>query len=244
MAHVPRMFHAGPLGPGPLMLEGDAAKRLVGVMRVGLGEPFVLFSGDGREWRATVTSVGRPGLGATVQEIARQEPPPPVVLETWIGVIRANRFETALEKCVEAGADIIRLVVGEYSQRGEEASGSRMERWQRIIVEAAEQSGRLYVPVIEPPERLPRLLDSYRGGLVMADAAGQPAPALLPLLPSVGRLALAVGPEGGFSPEESALLKRSGALSLSLGPYILRTETAAIAGTSILRALTVTDAGG
>lgn len=239
MAHIPRLFYPGSLSAGPLALDAEVAKRLVGVMRVGLGEEFLLFSGDGREWRARVTSVGRPGMSATVEDVARQASPPPVVLETWIGVIRANRFETALEKCVEAGADIIRLIVGEYSQRGDEASASRMDRWQRIVIEAAEQSGRLFLPVIEPPERLPRLLDSYRGALVAADAAGGSALDIAPLLPQTGRLALAVGPEGGFSPEETARLKRSGALGLSLGPYILRTETAAITGTSVLRALTM-----
>lgn len=244
MAHTPRLYYPGPLAPGPLVLDAEVAKRLVGVMRVGLGEEFLLFSGDGREWQARVTSVGRPGMTATVEAVVRQASPPAVVLETWIGVIRANRFETALEKCVEAGADIVRLVVGEYSQRGDEASANRLERWQRIVIEAAEQSGRLFLPVIDPPERLPRLLDSYRGALVMADAEGRSALDVAPLLPQTGRVALAVGPEGGFSPEESALLKRHGALSLSLGPYILRTETAAIAGTSLLRSLTLPSGGG
>lgn len=244
MAHIPRLYFPGTLTSGPLALDAEVAKRLVGVMRVGLGEEFLLFSGDGREWRARVTSVGRPGMTATVEDIARQASPPPVVLETWIGVIRANRFETALEKCVEAGADIIRLIVGEYSQRGDEASANRVERWQRIVVEAAEQSGRLFLPVIEPPERLPRLLDSYRGALVVADGGGRSALDIAPLLPQTGRLALAVGPEGGFSPEEAALLKRHGALSVTLGPYILRTETAAIAGTAALRALTMPAADG
>lgn len=98
-------------------------------------------------------------MSATVEDVARQASPPPVC--SYLSASdRANRFETALEKCVEAGADIIRLIVGEYSQRGDEASASRMDRWQRIVIEAAEQSGRLLV--IEPPERLPRLLDSYR----------------------------------------------------------------------------------
>lgn len=239
MAHIPRIYHAGSLTAGPLALDGDVAKRLVGVMRVGLGEEFLLFSGDGREWKARVTGVGRPGMTATVEGVARQASPLPVVLETWIGVIRPTRFETALEKCVEAGADIIRLIAGEYSQRGDEASANRLERWQRIVIEAAEQSGRLFLPVIEPPERLPRLLDSYRGALVVADGAGGSALDVAPLLPQTGRLALAVGPEGGFSPDEGAMLKRRGALPLTLGPYILRTETAAIAGTAALRALTM-----
>lgn len=232
------MYHVGPLGPGPLTLDGDLAKRLVGVMRISLGEDFLLFGGDGKEWRATVTAVNRSGLTATVHEMCRQAPPPAVVLETWIGVIRANRFELALEKCVEAGADIVRLLVGEFSQRGDEASPNKMDRWQRIVIEATEQSGRLYLPVLEPPARLPRLLDSYTGGLVIAEQAGSSAETIAGLLPSTGRLALAVGPEGGFSPPEVAELKRHGAIPLSLGPYILRSETAAIAGTALLRSLT------
>ena len=221
-----------------MLLGGDSAKRLSSVMRVAEGDHILLFCGDGKEWLATAGARGRDSLQLTVTELTRQAPPPAVVLEAWVGVVRASRFDDALEKLVEAGADIIRPVVCEFSQRGETASPARFERWQRIAIEAAEQSGRLFIPAILPPESLARALDSFRGAIVIASQLGKPPSEVAALLPPAGHLALVVGPEGGVSPAEQELLVRRGALPLSLGPYILRTETAAVVGTAILRGLT------
>lgn len=238
MAHVPRIYVPGPTAAGPLTLSGDAAKRLAGVMRVSAGDSLLLFSGDGREWRTTVEGLAKGSLALQVHEVARQESPPAVVVETWIGTVRANRLELALEKCVEAGADVIRPVVCEFSQRGDDVSAAKAERWQRILVEAAEQSGRLFLPVVQQPASFERALDGFHGAMVFGDQLGlRPAEAQR-LLPGSGHAAFVVGPEGGFSPGEVAALRQRGAIGLSLGPYILRTETAAIAGTALLRSLT------
>jgi 16S rRNA (uracil1498-N3)-methyltransferase len=239
MSHVPRLYRAGSLGPGSLVLEGDTATRLTTVMRMRLGEPFVLFCGDGREWHATVSSAGRGTLTVTVSDVARQATPPAVVLETWIGTATAGRLDTAVEKCVEAGADIIKFFGSEFSSRSDAASPNRLERWQRIVVEAAEQCGRLYLPLVEYTGPLARALDVYRGPLVVAERQGRSAAELQPLLPGSGHLAFVVGPAGGLSPAELGVLDRRGALRLTLGPHILRSETAAIVGTAVLRSLTV-----
>jgi len=225
-------------GPGPLTLGPEAAKRLATVMRVAPGDEVVLFAGDGREWRARVESAAKAAVVVRVEGLARQAPPPGVVLELWLATIRANRFELALEKCTEAGADVIRPVVCEHSQRGDEASAARRERWQRIVVEAAEQSGRLYLPVVAGATPLARAVESFHGALVFGDVSGMGVRDIQALLPSTGHFAFVVGPEGGLSGEEEALLRHRGALPLALGPNILRSETAAIAGTALLRALT------
>ena len=238
MRHVPRIY-APDLAPlAPLTLRGEAAKHLTGVMRLRPGDEFLAFPGNGHEWRATVSSISRDSVLATVGGLVRQEPPLPVILETWIGVVRAARLDDAIEKCVEAGADIIRPVICEFSQRGEDASKMKLERWRRIAVQAAEQSGRLFVPVVEPPRPLRPVLEQFRGALVFGDGNGSPAHRLVELLPSSGSLAWVVGPEGGLSEAEMALLKTQGGLPLSLGPYIFRTETAAVAGTAALRSAT------
>lgn len=239
MSHVPRLYRPGSLGPGSLVLEGDAAKRLTTVMRMRLGEPFLLFCGDGREWQATVSAVGRGTLTVTVHDVARQAPPPAVVLETWIGTATAARLDTAVEKCVEGGADIIKFFGSEFSSRSDAASPNRLERWQRIVVEAAEQCGRLYLPLLEYTGPLARTLESYRGQLVVAERDGRSAAEIQPLLPGSGHLALVVGPAGGLSSAELDVLTRRGALRFNLGPNILRCETAAIVGTAVLRSLTV-----
>lgn len=238
MSHVPRVYLPTRLGHGPVTIDGEAGRHLASVLRVRPGNPLLLFAGDGREWTGTVSAVTKGGVIAEVGELARHEPPPTIVLETWCAIVRANRFEWMIEKCVEAGADIIRPVITAFTQRGDSPSEARLARWRRIAIEATEQSGRLYVPVIEPPAPLERLLGGYRGAMVVADRDGRHSSALAPFLPQLGHVAIAVGPEGGFSEAESAVLARQGAIPTAFGPYILRTETAAVVGTALLRSLT------
>lgn len=237
MAHVPRLFVRGHLGPGPLLLEGDQAKRLAAVMRLREGERFLVFSGDGREWEATVGQASKTGLHATVGAVARQEPAAVLVVEAWVGLVRPNRFDWAVEKLAEAGADVIRPLLTEHAARGDGSSPARRERWERIAVEAAEQCGRLHMPVVEPPGQFRDLLSRHRGALVVGDARGRGWDEVAALLPGDGPLAIAIGPEGGFSDDELARAKASGALLAKLGPNTLRTETAAVLGVGLVRSL-------
>lgn len=235
MPHIPRVYRSGHLAPGPLLIDGEPARRLATVMRVRAGEEFRLFAGDGREWRATVIEVGRQAIRAEVGEVTRQEPPPVLTVEVWAGLVRANRFDWIVEKCTEAGADVIRPLVTGYGARGDEPSAARNERWHRIAVEAAEQCGRLYLPAVEPASSLDDLLSRHHGALLLADGGGLPWPQVVPLLPAEGRLALIIGPEGGLSADEVARARARGALVASLGPNILRTETAAVVAVGLLR---------
>jgi 16S rRNA (uracil1498-N3)-methyltransferase len=168
--------------------------------------------------------------------MVRQEPAPAVLIEAWCAIVRPNRFDWAIEKCTEVGVDLIRPITSAHTARGDGASSSRAERWQRIAVEAAEQSGRLYVPVIEPPLAFDAAL--RRAGpppLVFCDGSGEALSALRALFPARGRVAVAIGPEGGWSEAELAAARAAGALVLRLGPHILRTETAAVVATAMLR---------
>lgn len=237
MAHTPRIFVRESLSPGPLALAGDTAKRLASVMRVQAGEALLLFNGDGKEWEATVAGTARDRVSVTVGGVARQEPASPVSLEIWAGLVRAQRFDWLMEKCTEAGADVIRPLISQHAARGEGASANREERWNRIAVEASEQSGRLRVPVIAGPASFATLIERRMTPLVIAHPGGTPVAALAPLLPVQGTLVVAVGPEGGFSDAEARDARARGALVLDLGATILRTETAALAATVLLRSV-------
>ncbi len=206
-------------------------------MRLREGDGFLVFAGDGREWHARVEGSVRGSVHATIEELVRQAPPPTLTVEAWCGMVRASRFDWAVEKCTEAGADIIRPLITEHAARGEDASAARLERWGRLAVEAAEQCGRLYLPVVEPPGHFDRLLDHLHAPLVIGAQGGMPWPEVVPLLPAQGRVIVAAGPEGGFSDGELAGAKAAGALSVSFGPHILRTETAAVVAVALLRSL-------
>jgi 16S rRNA (uracil1498-N3)-methyltransferase len=235
--HIPRLYTPGAITAGPFTLPAEAAHRLASVMRLRPGDPCLLFGGDGREWGATIESTSARSVRLTVGGIARQLPASVPVIEAWIALVRPNRFDLAIEKCTEAGVDVIRPLICDFAARGEGASANRQERWDRIGVEAAEQSGRLFLPVIAPPAPFTRALESHHSGaLVVCDRDGSPWPSLVPLLPESGVLAVAIGPEGGWSPAERAAAHAHGALMARLGPNILRTETAAIAAVVLARA--------
>ena len=243
VSHIPRVYLAGRIGPGAMMVEGEPARHLATVLRVRPGDPVLVFAGDGREWEASVTGSTRSGVAIEVGGIARQEASSLVVLEVWCALVRATRFEWAVEKCVEAGADILRPMTTARTQRGDGASAAKMARWQRIAVEAAEQCGRLYLPVVEQAQPLEHLLETFRGTMVFGARDGRPLEDAARQMPQHGHIAIAVGPEGGFSGEETAALARAGAIPVSFGPYTLRTETAAVIGAALTRAAVASAAG-
>ncbi len=237
MSRVPRLYVPGRLGPGVTVLNDEQARRLGEVVRLRVGDEFRLFAGDGKEWQATVAGMARGEVHARVTEVVREEAPLPLVVEVWCGLVRPNRFDWAIEKCTEAGADIIRPIVTARAARGEEASAQRQERWSRIAVEAAEQSGRLSVPVVEAPAQFADLVGRRPGMLVIGDALGPPWAEASRAVPAQGRVVVAVGPEGGFTPDEVARAKAAGAALARFGPNVLRTETAAVAAVALIRSI-------
>ena len=204
-------------------------------MRLREGDEFRVFAGDGHEYGAVVDGVSGGRLRATVGGLTRQGAPARAAIHLWCGLIRANRFDWAIEKCSEAGADVIRPLLSEYAVRGDGPSAEKGARWERLAIEASEQSGRLFVPVIEKAGSFAELLHRPHHSIVMADATGVAMAELLELLPVDRPIALAIGPEGGWSPAEREAARREGALTLSLGPNILRTETAATVAVALLR---------
>ncbi len=236
MAHIPRVYLPGRLGPGPIVLGDAEARRLVSVMRLRQGDEFRIFGGEGREFRATVTGTAKDSLHALVGEIVRQEAADSLVIEAWVGIVRPNRFDWAIEKCVEAGADVIRPLISRYTARGDKASAMRVDRWTRIAVEAAEQCGRLHMAAVEPPGAFDDLVHHHHGALLVGHPGGKDWDETAGFVPRDGRLALAIGPEGGFTDEEIALARSHGALVTSFGPNVLRTETAALVGVALIRA--------
>jgi 16S rRNA (uracil1498-N3)-methyltransferase len=153
-----------------------------------------------------------------------------------MALVKRTPLETAVAKAVELGVAEIRLAITERSN----ADHTRIDRLEIIAAEAAEQTGRLDIPAIRAPESLSRIIGAGLDGarLVFCDEAGE-APPLLEALAGLppGPLALLIGPEGGFSPaERSALRSREGTIPVSLGPRILRADTAALVALALAQA--------
>ena len=236
MEAVPRVCVPEGVGPGTLELAGARVRHLASSRRLRRGDEFLAFAGDGVEYRARIEDASRERVTATVGDVTRRQPPPERLVEVWCANVRANRMEWAIEKCVEAGADVFRPITTERSVRGQELSESRRERWERIAIEAAEQCGRLYLPVIAPVTAFDEALEDWGGALVVASREGGSWGEVAAGLPECGRLAIAIGPEGGFTEEEATRAVEKGAVVASFGVNTLRTETAAVVAVALARA--------
>ncbi len=218
---------AGRLVPTP-----DQAHYLVRVMRLALDQTLLVFNGRQGEWRARLAEITKRGCVLILEAQVRAQAQAPD-LDLIIALVKRPRLETIVEKAAELGARRVRLALTERTN----ADRANVSRLTVIALEAAEQTGRLDVPEILEPERLMRILEGWDGSrsLMFCDEAGDAAAALDALAPaSAGPWAVLIGPEGGFSPAERAAIRAApGAVPVSLGPRILRADTAAISALTL-----------
>jgi 16S rRNA (uracil1498-N3)-methyltransferase len=219
-----------------IALPDAQARYLVQVMRRGPGDEVLVFNGRDGEWGARIVAAGKRATTLEVVDQTRVQPPPSGIVLV-MALVKRTPLETVIAKSVELGVSEIRLVTTERTN----ADHTRIDRLEAIATEAAEQTGRLDVPRIHAPEPLVRVLDAQpgEGRLIFCDEAGD-APPLLEILggQAAGALAVLIGPEGGFSASERAGLRsRNGVIAVSLGPRILRADTAALSALTLVQAV-------
>jgi 16S rRNA (uracil1498-N3)-methyltransferase len=238
-AALPRLFVEDDLASeAALLLNDDRAHYLANVLRLRVGAQVVVFNGRDGAWLAQLTEPRRKAVGLDlVEPIAAQTPPS----ELWYGFapLKSARLDYVVQKATEMGAGIIQPVVTRYTQ-----ARLKADRLLANAIEAAEQCEVLSIPQIAAEIALPRLIDAWPAThgdrvLLFADegeASSSPVQALSGL--SGGRIGLLVGPEGGFSDDERALLRAQPFVKpISLGPRILRADTAAVAGLAVIQAI-------
>lgn len=228
-----RLYVDQPLGAGQAVaLSQDQAHYLIGVMRLSEGAAILAFNGKDGEWRATLAQAGKRNAIAVCDVQTKPLHPPP---DLWLlfAPIKKARTDFIVEKAVELGAARILPVQTRHTN----SERIRQDRLQAHAIEAAEQCGATYVPEVTDLQHLDRLLakwpDDRRLYWCDETALGQPAT----ITPATGPAAILIGPEGGFSAEESARLRaRPNVTPLSLGPRILRADTAAVAALTLWQA--------
>ena len=228
-----RLYVDQPLAPGQAVrLSPDQAHYLTGVMRLTAGAAILLFNGRDGEWRATLADAGKRNAVALCDVQTRPLRLPP---DLWLlfAPIKKARTDFIVEKAVELGAARILPVRTRHTN----ADRIRQDRLQAHALEAAEQCGATYVPEVAELIALDKLLAKWPEDrrLYWCDetALGQPAT----ITPTQGPAAILIGPEGGFSADEAAKLRaRSNVTPLSLGPRILRADTAAVAALTLWQA--------
>jgi 16S rRNA (uracil1498-N3)-methyltransferase len=233
---APRQFVSEPLTPGAAVaVEGNQAHYLAKVMRVGEGDAVVLCDDLTGEWAARIVSVSKRAvvLEPAVRMREREQVP-----DFWLcpALLKKDRFDLVLEKAAELGVRSIRPLV----TRRCVANKLNLDRARAIVTEAAEQCARTALPELSEPVRLDALLAAWpedRALFFADELGGEPAAAAFAARGAPA--ALLIGPEGGFEDGERAAIRANAAARpISLGPRILRGETAAIAATGLWMATT------
>jgi 16S rRNA (uracil1498-N3)-methyltransferase len=220
-----RFFLATPPHAGRAVLAGDEARHLARVLRARAGDEVRVFDGGGSEWVARVAGVDRDRVSLDLVTEMPRLPPAARPLTLAVALPKGERQKWLVEKLTELGvARLVPLV----TERGvAEATPAAIERLERGVVEACKQCGRNTLMTIEEPATIAGLAPRFPGArLLVAHPGGEPlgdAPAGMP-----SATVAAIGPEGGFTDAEVDLAERSGFHRVSLGPLILRVETAAI----------------
>jgi 16S rRNA (uracil1498-N3)-methyltransferase len=228
----PRVFVDAPLEhAGEVSLEDAAAHHLARVLRLREGDTLTVFNGRGGEWAAEF--IGRRRVRLRTFDAVERESPLRITLVQ--GVSSGERMDYTIQKAVELGVAAIQPLLtkrGVVRLEGSRAS-ARIEHWRKVAIAACEQCGRNRVPEVLP------LLDFYR----YRPEGDEPRLLLSAQGRSIREMKiektgiLAAGPEAGFAPEEQAALERAGFVKASLGPRVLRTETAALAALAAINAL-------
>jgi 16S rRNA (uracil1498-N3)-methyltransferase len=231
-----RLFVAGDLGPdAEVRLDAGQAHYLFNVMRLGMGARVAVFNGRDGEWLAEVAEIGRRGGRLVAREAGQPQRMPP---DLWLvfAPIKKARTDFIVEKATELGVARIQPVF----TRQTNAERLRPDRLRAHAVEAAEQCGETYVPEVVEPVKLGALLDGWDPArrLMFCDEMRAAAPAQVALAAAApGPWAVLTGPEGGFAPEEAERLRGlTYVLPVTLGPRVLRADTAAAAALTLWQA--------
>lgn len=219
-----------------LTLDGDQSHYVVNVMRAQIGEAVALFNGRHGQWLGRIDAATKKAVQVAALSQTRAQTSDG---DLWLlaAPLKKDCTDLVAEKAAELGVTEIWPVTTERTNTGR-ING---ERLQARLKEAAEQCERLSVPLLHPLTPLTTVLSQWPQNRVLIyldETGGTPLKQALELLPSAPAVALLVGPEGGFSPHERALLRRQSFVrAVSLGPRILRAETAAIAALAVIQAI-------
>jgi 16S rRNA (uracil1498-N3)-methyltransferase len=235
LSTTPRLFVQAGLSAGAaITLDVPQSHYLGSVMRRQPGDMVRLFNGHGGEWAARVSAVAKKAVTLIAEH---QSAPQECVADLWLcaAPLKKGRIDWLVEKACELGVARLQLVTTQRTV----VDKPNLERLGAHLIEAAEQSGRTAVPELPEPLSLEKLLKNWPAGraLIFADETGGDAmAATMARVPAPA--AILIGPEGGFTaPERYAIRAHPGAVPVSLGPRILRADTAALAAVAVWQAI-------
>ncbi|STR45778.1 16S rRNA (uracil(1498)-N(3))-methyltransferase [Iodobacter fluviatilis] len=224
---MPRFFLDMPLATGLGFNLPESVARHVQVLRLQPDDNIILFNGQGGEYAARVTEMGKRHVSVEVLAWDEQDRESPLKLTLLQAISASDRMDYTIQKASELGVSQIQPIISEYCQQrlsGERAE-KRLAHWQAIAVSAAEQCGRTRVPTILPILKFEQALAQNAELKLLLSPIGAIRQEQLPA--TAASATVLIGPEGGFSTQEESLAIAAGYTPLMLGPRIFRTETVA-----------------
>jgi 16S rRNA (uracil1498-N3)-methyltransferase len=236
-----RLFIHGELRPDLTLVLDQEQVRYVGrALRLRPGDALSVFNGESGEFAATVSSIGKTDATLTVGAALTTRTESPLKVHLVQGVSRGERMDIIVQKATELGVKRISPVLTEYGvvKLGGDRAQKRREHWEKIAASACEQSGRIRPPLIDSPMPLKTWFGAKTSAtdvdLILQPGAATP---MASLQEPKTKVCLLIGPEGGFSEIEYTDAGVAGFTAVSLGPRVLRTETAAIAAIAVAESL-------
>ncbi len=231
-----RRFFVDEVRSGKAEIVGDDAKHLTRVLRVEPGQRYEI-SDNRTVYLAEIETARKEHV---VFRTVEKLPPPPAQVEIvlYAALVKFDAFEWMIEKATELGVSEILPIEATRSEKGlEMAAHKRLERWRRIALEASQQSRRAFLPTVAEPVAFEQILNQqFTCRYALDECGGQPLAGVLPSTRAASdRVAVLIGPEGGWTEDERAAFVKAGWTQVTLGPLILRAETAALAALAVIQ---------
>lgn len=235
-------FFVPHIAGGEVLLEGETARHISRSLRMRIGDMLLLSDGNGTDYGCRITVMQGEAVQLKVCYSQPSESEPSVKVTLYQGVPKGDKMEDIIQKTVELGVtEIVPVLTKRSISRPDPKSAKKKsERYQKIALEAAKQSGRGIIPAVSPMVPFAEALKSAHQDIkiLFYEGGGTPLTELIKQAPCVKTIAVFIGPEGGFEPEEARAVAVSGGVTATLGKRILRTQTAPIAALSALMLLT------
>ena len=239
---MPHRYFTSEIGGGLAALTGPDAHHLAHVMRAKIGDTVLLCAPDATEYTGTITAIEPGRVSFTVSEGLPSTAEPRTEVTLFVGYPKQGKLEAVIRHSVELGVSEVVPFFSRYCVAAPKKEDAKNERYRRIAAEAAKQCGRGKLPGVAMP--LPDFaavcaaLAGYDLALFFYEGGGQSLRQILAAHPEARRIAIVTGSEGGFAVEEAAAAAEAGAVTVGLGPRILRCETAPLAALAAVLTLT------
>ena len=233
---IPRIYQSIPLTVGTtFVLDANATRHLAQVLRLTIGAEIDVFNGTGGEYRCYLTSIDKKTCTAEVLSFKNREIESPVSLHLAQSMVRGEKMDFIIQKAVELGITKITPLLSQYCNVNVKADrlDRKLEHWQGIVINACEQCGRNQLPIIMQPQTFQSWLKSVDEDVCLVlhpyDVETFAVSA------QAKRIVVAIGPEGGFSEQEIRQLLDNHFAAMTIGPRILRSETATISALTLIQ---------